>query len=221
MCIIIRVSDPLHNADTIADLDPRVRRTRAALLAAAVAVVTERSTTDFSVTELADAADVSRRVLYQHYGDRDGLLVAAAVDLMTRELAPALAELARATLGPSPEETVATVAKFARHFAAHRRFYRALLTGSCAYAVHRRVGELFAPFSQAAARQLFGELDEHLTAEIAAYFTAGTTMSFTEWIIDGPEPLDPQQFADRLSRIQSVLACEPRLHSPQRPTQDG
>ncbi|MGX1809437.1 TetR/AcrR family transcriptional regulator [Nocardia sp. NPDC055321] len=213
------MSDPQHSADSVIDLDPRVRRTRAALLVAAVRVVTEHATADFSVTELAEAAEVSRRVLYQHFGDRDGLLVAAAVELMTSELAPAFSELARATLGPAPEQATAMVTEFAAHFAAHRRFYRALLTGSCAYAVHRRVGELFAPFSQAAARQLFGDLDEPRIAEVAGYFTAGTTMSFTEWIIDGPEPLDPQQFADRLSRVQSVLAAG-RPHTNQQPVQD-
>ncbi|NEW47989.1 TetR/AcrR family transcriptional regulator [Nocardia cyriacigeorgica] len=210
------MSEPPHNTDPDTSSDPRVRRTRAALLAAAVTVVTAHGSTDFSVTELADAAGVSRRVLYQHFGDLDGLLVAAAVELMTRELAPAMIELARATTGPAGEQSV-PIAEFAAHFAAHRRFYRALLTGSCAYAAHRQVGELFAPFSQAAARQLFDDLDDHLAAEIGAYFTAGTTMSFAQWIIDAPEPLDPEQFADRLGRVQTVLART----RPQRPDREA
>ncbi len=194
-----------HDAPDAVDADPRVRRTRAALLSAATALVSERGSTEFSVTELAAAAGVSRRVLYQHYGDRDGVLVAAAMDLMTRGLADELSELSAAADGASPERTAAMVSSSARHFAAHRRFYRALLTGPCAHPLQQRVSELFAPFSRAAARRMFGGLEETVTAEVADFFTAGTTMTFMRWIIDGPERLDPRSLADRLGRIQSVL----------------
>jgi len=202
------VSDPPDNNDPDAGIDPRVRRTRTALLTAAVTAVTEHGSTELSVTELADTAGVSRRVLYQHFGDLNGLLVTAAIELMTREMAPAMTELARATADPAAEHTV-PMTEFATHFATHRRFYRALLTGSCAYSVHRRMGELFAPFSQAAARHLFGDLDDDLATEIGTYFTAGTTMSFAAWLIDSPDPLDPQQFVEHLNRIQTVLARTP------------
>jgi AcrR family transcriptional regulator len=46
-----------------------------------VACVSERGTTAVPVTDLADAANVSRQLVYLQFGDRDSLLVAAAVDL--------------------------------------------------------------------------------------------------------------------------------------------
>ena len=63
-----------------------MQRSRAALLAAAVRLVSERGTTAIPVTDLAEAADVSRQLVYLQFGDRDALLVAAAADLVTREL---------------------------------------------------------------------------------------------------------------------------------------
>ena len=72
--------------------DRRVRRSRAALMRAAVALVSERESTAVTVSEIAEAADVSRQVLYQQFGDRDALLLEAALDLVRRELLRRLAD---------------------------------------------------------------------------------------------------------------------------------
>ncbi|GGT00220.1 TetR/AcrR family transcriptional regulator [Streptomyces chromofuscus] len=177
--------------------DRRVQRSRAALLSAAVRLVGERGTTALSATELAEAADVSRRVLYLHFGDRDGLLIAAAVELVTRELLP--------QLPPNLDDTRTALA-VSRHFAERRPFYRPLLTGSCAYAAIRTVVSLFRPHSLAGARELFGDLDDRAVGEVADFFTGAMAMALTEWLVDGPTPPDPDGFAERLLRIQSLLA---------------
>ncbi|AWW41468.1 TetR/AcrR family transcriptional regulator [Streptomyces cadmiisoli] len=177
--------------------DRRVQRSRSALLSAAVRLVGERGTTAVSATELAEAADVSRRVLYLHFGDRDGVLIAAAVDLVTRELLTQL---------PQELEDAPTALAVARHFAEHRSFYRPLLTGSCAYSAIRTVVSLFRQQSVSSARQLFGDLDEQIVGEVADFFTGGMAMALTEWLVDGPTWLDPEEFAARLVRIQSVLS---------------
>ncbi|WP_063001657.1 TetR family transcriptional regulator [Nocardia mikamii] len=65
-----------------------MQRTRAALLDAAVRLVSERGTTSVTVTELADAAGVSRQVVYLQFGDRDSALPAAAMDMAEREVFP-------------------------------------------------------------------------------------------------------------------------------------
>ncbi len=80
-----------------------------------------------------------------------------------------------------------------------------MLTGSCAYAAIRTVNSLFRPYSVAGARQLFGDLDEQAAGEVADFFTGATAMALTGWLVDGPVPLDPDGFAERLPRIQSVI----------------
>ncbi|MEV1064888.1 helix-turn-helix domain-containing protein [Streptomyces sp. NPDC050263] len=176
--------------------DRRVRRSRSALLSAAVRLVGERGTTALSATELAEAADVSRRVLYLHFGDRDGVLIAAAVELVTRELLPQL---------PEDLEDAPTTLAMARHFAEHRPFYRAMLTGSCAYAATRTVLGLLRSYGIAGARRRFVDLDEQAAAEVADFLTGAGAMALTAWLVDGPDPLDPAEFAERLMRVESVI----------------
>ena len=72
--------------------DKRVRRSRAALMHAAIALVSERGTAAVSISDIAEAADVSRPVLYQHFGDRDTLLLETALDLAARELLPRITD---------------------------------------------------------------------------------------------------------------------------------
>jgi AcrR family transcriptional regulator len=65
-----------------AHVDPRVRRTRQALMDATWTLIENRAGSDVSVTEIAREAGVSRQALYQHYPDRDALLADAAVQRM-------------------------------------------------------------------------------------------------------------------------------------------
>lgn len=108
--------------------DRRVRRSRAALIQAAIALVTERGTAAIPISDIAAAADVSRQLVYQHFGDRDALLLEAALDLARTELLPRFADVA------SPEGRERALA-LTRHFAEHRVFYRAMLNSSSAYAL--------------------------------------------------------------------------------------
>jgi AcrR family transcriptional regulator len=175
-----------------------VLRSRSALLAAAVLLVSERGTTAIPVTDIAAAAGVSRQLVYLQFGDRDALLVEAAVDLVRREFVPQVrdgAELERA----------ATLA-MARHFAGHRSFYRAMLTGACAFAMTRALGSFLGSFNWQVVRELFGELGQDTARDLVAFLTGGAAAIVNDWLIDGVDPLDPEQLADRFLRLRSVLA---------------
>ena len=172
-------------------------RSRAALFAAAVRLVSERATTAIPVGDLADAADVSRRLVYLHFADRDSLLVAAAVDLIRQELIPQAEDVAG---------TFERVLALARHFAKHRPFYRTMLTGSCAFALTRALNSLFGSVNRGEVRELFGELDEDTTDDLSAFVAAGIGAIVHEWLIDGPDPLDPAELAARLTRLRPVIA---------------
>lgn len=193
-----------------------MQRSRAALMAAAVRLVSERGTTAIPVTDLAEAADVSRQLVYLQFGDRDSLLVAAAVDLVERELLPLIGDVAEAgrtmiESGRSAAQSLAEMGRervlaTARHFARHRSFYRAMLTGSCAFAMTRALGSVFGLLQEQAVRVLFGELDGAATADLAAFLSGGTGALINEWLISDDDPLDPEELADRLLRLMSLLA---------------
>ncbi len=187
-------------ATTAPAKDRRVRRTRSALMRAAIDLVAERDSAAVPVSDIAEAADVSRQVLYQQFGDRDTLLLEAALDLVRRELLDGFAEA---------DGERASVLAMAQHFACHRRFYRALLTGSCAFALNQALTGVFLPFNRQSIGRLRGvRHDQQAADDLATFVTGGAAVVVNTWVVDGPDPLDPEQFADRLMRLRSVIAAE-------------
>jgi AcrR family transcriptional regulator len=176
---------------------------------AAVALVTERGTAAVPISDIAEAADVSRRVVYEHFGDRDALLLEAALDLARRELLPHLADASPEVAGR--EGALTTV----RHFAEHRVFYRALLMGSCAFALDRGLIALLLPVNRQVVHQLCGDrLDPEAVDDLATYLTGGAAAFVTSWVVEAPDPLDPEGFTDRLLRTTSVLTTAMRHTAP-------
>ena len=57
-------------------------KTRRAILAAAAAIMTQRRTTDFSVDELAAAADVSRRTVFNHFASLEDVVTEVAAEML-------------------------------------------------------------------------------------------------------------------------------------------
>jgi AcrR family transcriptional regulator len=182
--------------------DRRVRRSRAALLAAAVRLVTERETTTLAVSDLAEAADVSRRVDYQHFEDKDALLLEAALDLARR----AAVERRERIPGTGPEAARANVVDIGRHMAEHRPFYRTMLTGSCAYAFNRALCEVFAPANRQIVHHRYGDQLAPATADdLTDFLTAGVATIIHTWVIEAEEPLDPEDLADRLATLLPLV----------------
>jgi AcrR family transcriptional regulator len=181
--------------------DRRVRRSRSALLRAAVALVVDRGTTAVAISDIAEAADVSRQVVYQQFGDRDTLLLEAALDIARRELLPRMTDASHPLIGRAPALAMA------RHFAQHRAFYRAMLTGSCAFGLTRALTGLLIPVNRQVVRQVLGErLDERTVDDLAMCLTGAGAAFFNTWVVEGADPLDPEEFTDRLMRMVSVLA---------------
>lgn len=175
--------------------DRRVRRTRAALLGAAVALVTERGTANIPVSDIADAAGVSRQLVYLHYGDRDNLLLEAALDLARTDLAQPRAETDELI---GRERALAV----ARHFAAHRGFYRAMFCSAGAFALNKAVSRALAPLPARYGADLPAEVAE----DLAVFVANGATALIAAWVSEGAEPLDPESMADRLLAVGKVIA---------------
>jgi AcrR family transcriptional regulator len=141
---------------------------------AALSLVAARGTSNVAISEIAEAADVSRQLVYQQFGDRETLLLEAALDLARRELVPLVTGI------PGPIDDRAAGVAAVRHSAQHRPFYRAMLTGPCAYRLTVALSRLLAPFNQPLVRG----------------------MSAAE---PAPDPLDPEAFADRLTGMVSAI----------------
>ncbi|PUB25933.1 TetR family transcriptional regulator [Promicromonospora sp. AC04] len=179
--------------------DRRVRRSRAALTEAAVALVTERGTAAIPIADIAAAADVSRQLVYQHFGDRDALLLEAALDLARTELLSQATE-ADAVAGRD------RVLVIARHFARHRVFYRAMLTSSSAFALNKALSGLLVPVNRRAMEEHFAaDVDPQRLEDLAAFMTGGAAAVINEWVTEADDPLDPENLADRLIAVAEVV----------------
>jgi AcrR family transcriptional regulator len=183
-------------------LDPRVRRSRDALMQATIALVTERGTAAVPVSDIAESAGVSRPVLYQHFGDRDRLLLESALDLAARELLPSMAEASN-----DPTRRSGALA-LARHFADHSAFYRAVLTSSCAFELNKALTGLLIPVNRKLVQDIFGgALDPQRELDFATFLTGGGAAVVNTWVVEGTEPLDPEQFTDRLMRLAGLASA--------------
>ncbi|MGW0711413.1 TetR/AcrR family transcriptional regulator [Streptomyces sp. NPDC002643] len=170
---------------------------------AAFALVTEQGTAAVALSDIAEAADVSRRLVYEHFGDRDTLLLEAGLDLARRELLPRLQDGTDQLT--AREQTLA----LCQHFAEHRTFYRALLTSSCGVALNRGLISLLVPVNRESLRRLYGNrLAPDTVDDLATLLSGGGSAFFTTWVVEGADPLDPEAFADRLLRVTSVLMSD-------------
>jgi AcrR family transcriptional regulator len=157
---------------------------------AAVALVSDRGTTTVPVSDLAEAADVSRQFVYLQFADRDTLLLAAARDLAERELLPCITD------GTDPMLAVA------QHFAQHRPFYRPMLTGACAFGLNKVLNGILGPYNEQIVLLMSKRtLAPEIVADLTGFVTGGYSALFNSWIIEGPDPLDPASFASRLMQL--------------------
>lgn len=167
-------------------------------MAAAVRLVEQDGTTAVSVTDLAEAANVSRQMLYLHFGDRDALLVAAAADLVERDL---LAEV-----GDPDAAQPGRILAVARHFARHRRFYRPMLTGTCAQPLSAAFAKLFGSLiTDAGLREVFGDLDDVTARDVIMLISHGVGAIVHDWVVNGADPLVPEELADRLQGLIALF----------------
>ncbi len=108
-------------------VDPLAVRSRAALVAAMTALLDERDLDGISITQVVQAAGVTRPTFYQHYGDIAHLASDAAVGRLD-------AEFDHRESGPLSVEGWLTgvepmVTRLLAHLAEHRDFYRRVLYG--------------------------------------------------------------------------------------------
>lgn len=186
----------INPTPAVRTVDRRVRRSRSALMRAAVALVSERETTDISISELAEAADVSRQLLYQHFNDRDTLLLEAALDLAERELVPLITQDLQS--GIAPDQLLAVVG----HFAQHRPFYRAMLKNSRSYDLTHELNGMLSAFNEPLIALMSARgLEPQAVEDLTVFTTGGWAAVINNWLIEAPDPLDVPAFSQRLTDI--------------------
>lgn len=110
-------------------MDRRIERTRRAVVTATVDLV-GREGSHVGMTEIAQAAGVSRKAVYENFGSREQVLYQTTVSLLRREL-PAYAGVI-AQDGKVLERLTRDVVE---HLSQYRNYYCAVLSGPGSYMV--------------------------------------------------------------------------------------
>ena len=174
--------------------DPRVKRTRQALIDATWTLIENRAGADVSIAEIARQAGVSRQALYQHYHDREALLADAAV----RRLDTALNESGR-TIEQRAEA-------FLGHLRASECFYRCVLRASAAgFYQHLEdyMARHFAETLRSARPDALVRPEDAGGIETLARFIAGGVIVFIRrWLAQpAEEAVSPAEAAEQLRRV--------------------
>ncbi|WP_410534814.1 TetR/AcrR family transcriptional regulator [Streptomyces sp. KL2] len=164
-------------------VDPRVLRTRALLREAALAIAAERDVESMTIADIAERATVNRATVYQHYRDRDALLL----DAMEEEVGRLARAAARCPLTHPAQRTPGELAELFRHVEANATLYRRMLGPGGSARFVNRLRELLA---EEVAAQLVpengGGRDGDGAApllELRAHYLAGAFVGvFTRWV---------------------------------------
>lgn len=175
--------------------DPRVRRTRQALMDATWTLIENREGSDVSITEIAREAGISRQALYQHYPDRDALLADAAVQRMDEAMNKSGGRTTR-------QRTEALLS----HLRASESFYRPVLAAS-ATGFYQHLEDYIARQSADILRS--PQLDALVRPEdaggiemLARYMAGGTIAFIRRWLAQpAEEATSPAEAARQLQRI--------------------
>jgi hypothetical protein len=99
--------------------------------------------------------------------------------------------------------------------ATHRAIYRALLTSPCAFALTRALNRLFLPANRKIVHEMYGsDIDESTSEDLAVFLSGGWGDVIFTWVVEGPETLDPEEFAGRLARTRAALFNRPTSTDP-------
>lgn len=109
-------------------LDPRIRRSRAALETALRELIAQRSLSQISVSDVTKRAGVNRSTFYEHYTDVHDLAAAACTALFDELVAAAPASLSPRM--PEGRLAVNPLSRLFAHVAEHAELYRVLLGSS-------------------------------------------------------------------------------------------
>ena len=177
-------------------LDRRVARTRASLIAALTSLILERGYRRLTIQQIIDRADVGRATFYNHFRDKDDLLIGSFEWL--------LSDL-EFTAEDSGTPAGFPALEFMRHAADHRLLHRALVRdGSIVMLMPRLQGLLV---RRDLARLGLSPQSARPGERALAEMSAGAFLALLSWWLESGASLSPED-------LYRVFLRQPGLAAP-------
>ncbi len=185
----------LHLAESKKKTDARVRRTRDALGDALVALMQEKPFDSITVQDVLDRAHVGRSTFYNHYSDKDDLLMSDAEEFF-ESISMAL------SVHGDKSDRVAPVKEFFKHVGEAKPFLKALETSG---KIHENMELARGHFARGIARRLEelprGRGIPPQERAAVAFAHAGAMLSLLTWWIDRGMREPPEAMDDLFHRM--------------------
>lgn len=163
--------------------DRRIRRTRAALQAALIDLMTEKGYDAVTVQDIIDRADVGRSTFYAHFTDKENLLVSGIENLR-----PQVAGGSSASAAP-----FAFSVELFRHVRGQRRLYRALVGRRGGAVVLRWFTKMVSDLIREDLEKLPPRKVSEVPLDVTVQFLAGAYMSVLGWWVDSGTKHTPEE----------------------------
>ena len=183
-------------------MDPRAIRTREALVSATIDLLATQPAHELSVTAIVRAAGVSRQVFYEHFTDRDAVVLAAGRAIFE----PAYTEFIT-TFNPDttyPDQVTRLFARMSEYDATVRTLLDSAAQGKLN---HFAVDILYGPIREELESHLKAanvEVDAGLMDVTAHFLAAGTQEVFARGLVEGTEP---SEVARRIEDVRRTLGA--------------
>ncbi len=167
--------------------DRRIQRTRAVLQDALVELILEKGYESITVQDILNRADVGRSTFYEHFYDKDDLLL-SGFEHLRDDFERFLAGQAAGDEGPWQ----LSLSMF-RHAQEHRPLYQAMAGrqgGSMAVA---HIQKYLALYLHDHLKQLLAQKKESLPAEILTQYIVSAFIGLLTWWLDNESPYTAEQ----------------------------
>jgi len=168
--------------------DRRIRRTRAALQAALIDLMTEKGYDAVTVQDIIDRADVGRSTFYAHFTDKEDLLVSGIENLRP--------QVAGESSASGERELFAFSLELFRHVRGQRRLYRALVGRRGGAVVLRWFTKMVSDLIREDLDKLPPRNGSEIPLDVTVQFVAGAYMSVLTWWVDSGATYTPEEMDD-------------------------
>ena len=173
-------------------IDRRVQRTRQGIRDALVALMLEKSYEKITVQDIIDRANIGRATFYNHYQDKDDLLLRGVAEIVSEE-EEAKAHSHHQTADTQEADTIQTTDMF-RHSQQNKRLHRVMFKRSRENPILETVTAILYSSVEKQLMQLVETKRPHpVPIPLLVQFIAGGLLSVIQWWHDQDFPYTPEE----------------------------